>query len=62
MRDFVPAPGQFLGSSAGLSSAVASASDLPGTEFITQNMAAAASDAEALAAFTETIWQQAAQR
>ena len=39
MRDFVPAPGQFLGSSAGLSSAVASASDLPYTEFITQNMA-----------------------
>jgi hypothetical protein len=61
MRDFVPAPGQFLGSSAGLSSAVASASDLPDTEFITQNMAAAI-DAEALAAFTETIRQQAAQR
>ena len=32
---------------------MASASDLPDTEFITQNMAAAASDAEALAAFTE---------
>jgi putative phosphoesterase len=35
------------------------ASDLPGIEFVTGNIAAAASDAEALAAFTETIRQQA---
>ncbi len=41
---------------------LASASDLPDIEFITGNMAAAASDAEALAAFTETIRQQAAQQ
>jgi predicted phosphodiesterase len=41
---------------------LASADDLPGIEFITRNMAAAASDAEALAAFTETIRQQAAQQ
>lgn len=38
---------------------LASASDLPGIEFITGNMAAAASDAEAMAAFTETVRQQA---
>jgi predicted phosphodiesterase len=38
---------------------LASASDLPHIEFVTANMAAAASDAEALAAFTETIRQQA---
>jgi putative phosphoesterase len=41
---------------------LASASDLPGIESITTNMVAAASDAEALAAFTETIRQQAAPR
>ena len=35
------------------------ASGLPGIEFVTGNIAAAASDAEALAAFTETIRQQA---
>jgi hypothetical protein len=38
---------------------LASASDLPGIEFITGNMAAAASDAEAMAAFTEAVRQQA---
>jgi hypothetical protein len=37
---------------------LASASDLPGIEFITGNMAAAPSDAEAMAAFTETVRQQ----
>jgi len=41
---------------------LASASDLPDIEFITQNLAAPASDAEALAAFTETIRHQAAQQ
>ena len=40
----------------------ASASDLPGIEFITGNIQASASDAEALAAFNETIRQQARQR
>jgi predicted phosphodiesterase len=38
---------------------LASASDLPGIEFITGNTAAAASDAEAMAAFTEAVRQQA---
>src|SRR5262249_29065212 len=40
----------------------ASAGDLPGIEFITGNVCASASDAEALAAFTETIERQARQR
>jgi Calcineurin-like phosphoesterase superfamily domain len=40
----------------------AAASDLPGIEFITGNIRASASDAEALAAFNETIKQQARQR
>ena len=40
----------------------ASASDLPGIEFITGNVRASASDAEALAAFSETIEHQAGQR
>lgn len=38
---------------------LADASDLPGIEFVTGNIAAAASDAEALAAFTQTARQQA---
>jgi hypothetical protein len=38
---------------------LASASDLPHIEFVTGNTAAASRDAEALAAFTETIRQQA---
>lgn len=38
---------------------LAVASDLPGIEFVTGNIAAAASDAEALAAFTQTARQQA---
>jgi hypothetical protein len=38
------------------------ASDLPGIEFITANILASASDAEALAAFNETIEHQAGQR
>jgi len=41
---------------------VASASDSPDIEFITGNKAAAANDAEAPAAFTEAIRQQAAQQ
>jgi predicted phosphodiesterase len=41
---------------------LASARDLPGIEFITGNMASAASDAEALAAFRETVRQQASQQ
>ena len=41
---------------------LASARDLPGIEFITGNVGAAASDAEALAAFRESVRQQAAQR
>jgi hypothetical protein len=40
----------------------ASASGLPGIEFITGNIRASASDAEALAAFSETIERQAGQR
>ena len=40
----------------------ASASDLPGIEFIAGNIRASASDAEALAAFSETIEHQARQR
>jgi predicted phosphodiesterase len=44
---------------AALSSA---ASDLPGIEFITGNIRSSASDAEALAAFNETIEHQAGQR
>jgi len=40
----------------------ASASDLPGIDFITGNIRASASDAEALAAFGETIERQARQR
>ena len=40
----------------------ASASDLPGIEFITGNVHASASDTEALAAFNETIEHQAGQR
>src|SRR5262252_6457018 len=40
----------------------ASASDLPGIEFITGNVRASASDAEALAAFNETREHQARQR
>ena len=40
----------------------ASDSDLPGIEFITGNIQASASDAEALAAFSETIEHQARQR
>ncbi len=36
-----------------------SASDLPGIDFITGNMAAAAGDAQAMAAFTEAVRQQA---
>jgi hypothetical protein len=40
----------------------ASASDLPGIEFITGNIQASASDTEALAAFNETIERQARQR
>ena len=40
----------------------ASASDLPGIEFITGNVRASASDAEALAAFNQTIEHQARQR
>jgi len=40
----------------------AAASDLPGIEFITGNIRASASDAEALAAFNETIEHQARQR
>jgi predicted phosphodiesterase len=40
----------------------ASASDLPGIEHIIGNVAASSSDAEALAAFTETVRQQASQR
>jgi putative phosphoesterase len=38
------------------------ASDLPGIEFITANIKASASDAEALAAFHQTIEHQAGQR
>jgi predicted phosphodiesterase len=38
---------------------LAAARDLPGIEFVTGNVAAAASDAEALAAFTQTARQQA---
>ena len=38
------------------------ASDLPGVEFITGNVRASASDAEALAAFNQTIEQQAGRR
>ena len=38
---------------------LAVASDLPGIEFVTGNIAAAASDAGALAAFTRTARQQA---
>lgn len=41
---------------------MASASDLPGIEFITANVQASASDAEALAAFRETATLQAGQR
>ena len=40
----------------------ASASDLPGIEFITANVRASASDAEALAAFNQTREHQARQR
>ena len=40
---------------------LANASDLPGIEFIAANMADPASDAEAMAAFTETVRQQARQ-
>ena len=40
----------------------ASASDLPGIEFITGNIRASASDAEALGAFNETREHQARQR
>lgn len=40
----------------------ASARDLPGIESITANIRASASDAEALAAFNETIKHQARQR
>jgi diadenosine tetraphosphatase ApaH/serine/threonine PP2A family protein phosphatase len=40
----------------------ASASDLPGIEFITGNIQASASDAEALATFNETIERQARRR
>jgi predicted phosphodiesterase len=40
----------------------ASASDLPGIEFITGNVQASASDADALAAFHQTAEQQARQR
>jgi predicted phosphodiesterase len=40
---------------------LASASDLPGIAFITGNMSAAASDAEALTAFRESVRQQASQ-
>jgi putative phosphoesterase len=40
---------------------LANARDLPGIEFITANMADPASDAEAMAAFTETVRQQARQ-
>jgi hypothetical protein len=38
------------------------ASDLPGIEFITGNIQASASDAEALDAFNDTIEHQAGQR
>jgi diadenosine tetraphosphatase ApaH/serine/threonine PP2A family protein phosphatase len=40
----------------------ASAHDLPGIEFIAQNIGSSASDSEALAAFTETVHQQASQQ
>jgi predicted phosphodiesterase len=40
----------------------ATASDMPGIEFITGNIQASASDAEALAAFNEAIEHQAGQR
>ena len=40
----------------------ASASDLPGIEFIAGNVRSSASDAEALADFTETVRQQAVPR
>ena len=48
--------------SAAVAAMSASASDLPGIEFITGNVRASASDAEALAAFNETIEHQAGQR
>ena len=48
--------------SAAVAAMSASASDLPGIEFITGNVRASASDAEALAAFNETIEHQARQR
>ena len=47
---------------AAVASLAASASDLPGIEFITGNVRASASDAEALAAFNETIERQARRR
>jgi hypothetical protein len=40
----------------------ATAGDMPGIEFITGNIQASASDAEALAAFNEAIEHQARQR
>jgi predicted phosphodiesterase len=41
---------------------LASATDLPGIEFLAGNVRASASDAEALSAFTESVLQQAADR
>jgi hypothetical protein len=48
--------------SAAVAAMSASAGGLPGIEFITGNVQASASDAEALAAFNETIEQQAGPR